>query len=168
MARARRRTSQAGRGRRVGEILVTGGDQHGIGRAGGNIVRKFLFGKAFENGEGETQDFAIATNLYEKACYRGHAEACAYASFRIRPDKPDRSYLLADAACKQDNARGCGYLGYNYENGVGATTNLYSARDYYNLGCAKGYSSRDSRSRAHCPVCTPRRQAGRSGRACPA
>ena len=36
---------------------------------------------------------------------------------------------------------GCGYLGYNYENGVGATTNLYSARDYYNLGCTKGYST---------------------------
>jgi TPR repeat protein len=101
----------------------------------------FELGKAFENGEGETQDFAVATSLYEKACYRGHAEACAYASFRIRPDKPDRSYLLADAACKQDNARGCGYLGYNYENGVGATTNLYSARDYYNLGCTKGYST---------------------------
>lgn len=101
----------------------------------------FELGKAFENGEGEAQDFAVATSLYEKACYRGHAEACAYASFRIRPDKPDRSYLLADAACKQDNARGCGYLGYNYENGVGATTNLYSARDYYNLGCTKGYST---------------------------
>jgi TPR repeat protein len=101
----------------------------------------FELGKAFENGEGETQDFAIATNLYEKACYRGHAEACAYASFRIRPDKPDRSYLLADAACKQGDARGCGYLGYNYENGVGATTNLYSARDYYNLGCTKGYQT---------------------------
>lgn len=101
----------------------------------------FELGKAFENGEGETQDFAIATSLYEKACYRGHAEACAYASFRIRGDNPNRSYLLADAACKQDNARGCGYLGYNYENSVGTTTNLYSARDYYNLGCTKGYST---------------------------
>lgn len=101
----------------------------------------FELGKAFENGEGETQDFAIATNLYEKACYRGHAEACAYASFRIRPDKPDRSYLLADEACKQGDARGCGYLGYNYENGVGTTINLYSARDYYNLGCTKGYQT---------------------------
>lgn len=101
----------------------------------------FELGKAFENGEGETQDFAIATNLYEKACYRGHAEACAYASFRIRPDKPDRSYLLADESCKQGDARGCGYLGYNYENGVGTTINLYSARDYYNLGCTKGYQT---------------------------
>lgn len=101
----------------------------------------FELGKAYENGEGETSDFAIATSLYEKACYRGHTEACAYASFRIRGDKPDRSFLLADASCKQDNARGCGYLGYNYENGVGATINLYSARDYYNLGCTKGYTT---------------------------
>ena len=85
----------------------------------------------------------VPSRVRQRAAAAVHAlaEACAYASFRIRPDKPDRSYLLADAACKQDNARGCGYLGYNYENGVGATTNLYSARDYYNLGCAKGYST---------------------------
>jgi hypothetical protein len=101
----------------------------------------FTLGKKFENGEGETADFAIATNLYEKACFYGEAEACAYASFRIRTDNPARSYTLASAACTQNDDRGCDYLGYNYEYGVGTELNLYSARDTYERACTLGSTS---------------------------
>lgn len=102
----------------------------------------FALGKKIENGEeGEAADFAAATSLYEKACYYGEAEACAYASFRIRSENAARSYQLADVACAQNIGRGCDYLGTNYEYGTGTTLNLYSARDYYDKACGLSYST---------------------------
>lgn len=106
-------------------------------------------GAMYHVGNGVSQSFGKAKELYAQACSLGVAKGCSSLGFMYENGHAGTDTAKAaeiyEKACVLGDANGCASLAVLYENGKGVREDLQQAINYYDRACSAG----DGNSCAH-------------------
>ena len=91
--------------------------------------------------------YTKAYNKFVKACNLAKGMACQEASNMIynkllQVSTPNKTMFSLDSkSCKLNDKVGCSDLGYDYEKGIGTSTNIKKAKKYYKKACKLGHQA---------------------------
>ena len=96
-------------------------------------------------GDGVSQNFGRAKELYLQACELGVAKGCSSLAYMYESGHTGVNYKKAaelyERACVNGDALGCENLAILYENGKGMPEDMQKSVDYYDRACSFGLAS---------------------------
>lgn len=94
--------------------------------------------------KGLSEAYALAEAILEKACAKGHTEACQMLAYSFShgeaagiPKDPVRAFRFTKSACETGNNESCLHLAEYYRDGIGTRRDVKAALKVYRRLCAE-------------------------------